>query len=403
MAESFQMLTDYVEDMLTNLNYSINTVSKYQCHWKRIAAYMEKHNIKVFNRNIAESYFYDTYGFSLQEIPSPVPRELRQCRRTIEVLLEYQHSGTIYRRRRSKSHIIQECYQPIFNDFMSMICETHARTTYRQFRSRIENFLDYLYAHDCKDLSLITKQMILDFWKTRELLSKTTQEYDCYLLRKFLDYLYENGHTLVDHSVFVPNIKGKRKGRLPSYYTTDEITKLLSNVDRSNPTGKRNYAILLIAVRYGMRVGDIRNLKLTDINWHESKFSFYQSKNEKIVTFPLLEDVATALIDYYQNGRPETKCSNIFIRHNAPYDEFGQDDNLYYIISKYMRISGITDLPHRKRGIHILRHSIAGNMLNMGIPLPVVSEVLSHNSTDTTMIYTKIGTEQLRACALEVD
>jgi site-specific recombinase XerD len=121
------------------------------------------------------------------------------------------------------------------------------------------------------------------------------------------------------------------------------------------------------------------------------------------MTFPLLDDVAAALVDYFKNGRPETSCRNIFVRHNAPYEAFGQDDNLHYIINKYMKISGFTDFHHRKRGLHSLRHSIAGNMLNQGVPMPTISEVLGHSSTDTTMIYTKIGTGQLRNCALEVD
>lgn len=402
MTDSFKKLTESVEQMLCNLHYSENTISKYRRHCNRISEFMLRNEIENFSKSVGENYFFTTYGYKLEKIPSERTRDMSQCRRTIEVLLEYQHSETMYRRRSSKNHIFQECFQPAADNFMSIIRQNYARTSCRQFQSRLENFLDYLYDHNCRTFSSITKDNILGYWKTREIRSKTTQEYDCYFLRKFLDYLYENSYTQIDNSVFVPYIKGNRKGRLPSYYTTEEITTLLSSVERSNPVGKRDYALLLIAIRYGMRIGDIRNLKLSDINWHESKFTFCQSKSEKVITFPLLEDVATALIDYFQNGRPETSCRNIFVRHNAPFDEFGKDDNLHYIINKYMRISGITGFHHRKHGFHIFRHSIAGNMLNMGIPLPVVSEVLSHSKTDTTMIYTKIGIDQLKTCALEV-
>jgi len=121
-----------------------------------------------------------------------------------------------------------------------------------------------------------------------ENISKNTQEYDAYVLRKFFDFLYENGYTMVDNSVFVPNVIGNRKGKLPSYYTTDEITKLLSNIDRSNSTGRRDYAMLLLAVRYGMRIGDIRSLKLSDIHWKDLCLSFVQNKTGKKINFPLL-------------------------------------------------------------------------------------------------------------------
>ena len=131
--------------------------------------------------------------------------------------------------------------------------------------------------------------------------------------------------------------------------------------------------------------------------------SFVISKTGVRTTLPLLDDIATALIDYFQNGRPETTCRNVFVRHNAPYDEFGENDNLHHIITKYMHFAGFTDLHNKKHGLHTLRHSIAGNMLDQGIPMATISEIMGHSSTETTMIYTKIGVSQLRSCALEVE
>jgi len=403
MNESFKELTLEVDQMLRTLRYAKHTISSYHRFWDRLSGFMEQEGISEFSKEAGEKYFHHTYGFTLNEPSGSYPSDTRHCHRAIMVLLEYQGSGTIYRRRLSKDHTFNESFQPVIGEFMAFIEESMARTSHRQVRSRMESFLGFLAANDCTDFAKLDKQMILTYWKTRSHLCRTTQTYDAYVLRKFFDFLYEHGYTIVDLSVFVPNIKGNRKGQIPSFYTTEEISKLLSNVDRENPTGKRDYAILLFAVRYGMRVGDIRDLQLSDIDWNTSSFSFQQGKTGAVLTFPLLDDVAAALIDYFQNGRPETDCRNIFVRHNAPYAAFGKDDNLHYIMNKYMRLSGFTDFHHRKRGLHSLRHSIAGNMLNLGVPLPTVSEVLGHRSTDTTMIYTKIGTDQLRDCALEVD
>lgn len=403
MSESFKKLTDDVDQVLRHLKYAPHTISAYHRFWNRISEYMETKGYTDFTRDVAEQYFQDTYGFSLSAPSGSYNSDTRHCHRTILVLLEFQKSGTIYRRRLAKDHKFNECFQPAIGEFMAFVEETMAGTSRRQVRFRMESFLGFLTTHGCTDFAKLDRQTILAYWKTRSHVCRTTQVYDAYVLRKFFDFLYKHGYAIVDNSVFVPNVRGNHKGHIPSFYTVEEISTLLSNVDRENPAGKRDYAILLFAVRYGMRVGDIRNLRLSDIDWNASSFSFCQGKTGTAMTFPLLDDVAAALIDYFQNGRPETGCRNVFVRHNAPYEAFGKDDNLHYIISKYMRLSGFTDFHHRKRGLHSLRHSIAGNMLNLGVPMPAVSEVLGHSSTDTTMIYTKIGTGQLRNCALEVD
>lgn len=403
MSASFKELIEAVDKLLHTQQYDAHTIAAYYRFWNRLSEFMEHEGIPEFNKECGERYYFQTYGITLREFSKNCPGDSRHCRRAIMVLLEYQNSGTIYRRQQIKNHVFNESFQPAIGEFMAFVDKTMARTSCRQIRSRMESFLGFLSERGCTDLAKLNRQNILDYWKSRSYVCRTTQEYDAYILRKFFDFLYDHGYTVVDNSVFVPNVKGNHKGQIPSFYTTNEITTLLSNVDRENPTGKRNYAILLFAVRYGMRVGDIRALKLFDIDWNSSTFSFCQNKTGKAITFPLLDDVATALIDYFQNGRPESTCRNIFIRHIAPYEAFGEDDNLHHIISKYMRISGFTDFHHRKHGLHSLRHSIAGNMLDQGVPMPTISEILGHSSTNTTMIYTKIDIKQLRSCALEVD
>ena len=402
MTESFTALTNAVDTLLHECKYSTHTISSYHRFWNRIGDFMDGKSFSDFSYDVGELYFRETYGYSLKEPSTTYSSDIRHCHRTIMVLVEFQKSGTIYRRKAAKNHDFEPCFQPAISEFMDIITETMARTSRRQFQGHMENFLGYLFRSGCQDLTSITRSNILGFWETRSHVCKTTREYDAYVLRKFLGFLYERGYTKTDNSVFVPNIKGNHKGRIPSYCTTAEITKLLSAVDRVSPIGKRDFAILLLAVRYGMRVGDIRNLKLSDFDWSKSSISFVLSKTGVRTTLPLLDDVATAMIDYFKNGRPDTSCKNVFVRHNAPYDEFGKDDNLHYIISKYMHLAGFTDLHHRKHGLYTLRHSLAGNMLDMGTPLSTISEIYDHSSSDTTMIYTKIGINQLQGCALEV-
>jgi len=403
MSKSFITLTDAVDVLLHEKHYKPRTISGYHFFWNQILKFMEKNHVSDFSYEVGEQFYKEACGLSLTD-----PYELRssfarRCHRPITALLQYQQSGTISNRRQVKNHDFDPCFQPAIGKFMEMIGETLSRRTRREFQTHMEIFLSYLLKNGCRDLSVLSKSDILAFWESRSHLCKVTKEMDSYVFRKFFSYLYEKGYTHIDNSIFVPKVRGNHKGKIPSYCTVEEITKLLSAVDRSSPLGKRDFAILLLAARYGMRVGDIRNLKLSDIDWNTSVISFVISKTGVRTTLPLLDDIATALIDYFQNGRPETTCRNVFVRHNAPYDEFGENDNLHHIITKYMHFAGFTDLHNKKHGLHTLRHSIAGNMLDQGIPMATISEIMGHSSTETTMIYTKIGVSQLRSCALEVE
>ena len=403
MDQDFIELTLKAESEMKRLQYNSHTIRAYKRWWNRFQDYSDQHNISSYTDSAVEMYFQDTFGFSYLFPSYPIPREVSRCYRSLCVLAQVKETGEFCRRRYTKDHSIPECYQPAASIFLTEYCSALSNATKRQMRSHLDGFIDYLSKYGITDFKSITKNTILSYWDTRKTLSNDSRCYDSYFLHKFFDFLYENGYTIVDNSVFVPKIKGSNRGTIPSYYTTDEISTLLSCVDRNSPMGKRDYAILLIAIRYGPRVEDIRNLKLTDIDWDKSQISYIQNKTGKWVTFKLYDDVATALIDYFKNGRPNTECRNVFVRHNAPYDKFGKDNNLHGIISKYMKMAGFTDFHHRKHGLHSMRHSIAGNLLNEGTPIATVAEVLNHESSVTTMHYTKIACEQTRACALEVD
>ncbi len=403
MEKNYTELTGEISNKLQSLQYHPDTIRKYQREWECFKKYLDAHNTHDFSDSLIADYYYVRYNIAFDAPGTEHSRAMRQTKRALETLLEYRKSGIIYRRKPTKNHTWPEAFENDAENFLSMISASRARTTSRQFRSKLESFVVYISDNGCNDFSGLSPNLLKGFWESRSHLSKTTRAYDTYVIRVLLDYLYENRICSVDLSVFVPKIKINSTGQIPSFYTTDELTKLLAMVDRSNPAGKRDYAILLLAIRYGMRVGDIRTLMLTDFDWKNSKLSFIQSKTSKRQDFILLPEVATAIIDYFKNGRPDTDCKYVFIRHNAPYCEFGQDNNLHNIISKYMKMANFTDFHHRKHGLHSLRHSIAGNMLDQGIALPTISEVLGHTSTETTMIYTKISINQLSSCSLEVE
>lgn len=403
MAQSFKEVTEALSKELRSLQYCDSTIQKYEREWRRFEAYLIAKKLSDYTIGTVKDYFLARYEISFDAPAKEHTRAMRQTKRALRIIVDFRENGIIYRRVSRKDHTIPVGFSAPVNAFLSEAEANLSSTTCRQYRSHIECFISFLVNQGKSDFSQITPTLIMSFWKTRARLEKQSKEYDAYVLRKLFDHLYRYGVCNVDFSVFVPKVKGNHKGSIPSFYTTDELAKVLSMVDRSNPIGKRDYAILLMVIRYGMRVGDLRKLSLSDIDWVNDKFSFFQSKTGKHQEFFLIPDVSAALIDYFKNGRPQTTCNAVFIRHTAPYTEFGKENNLHNIISKYMNMAGITDFHHRKHGLHSLRHSIAGNLLDQGVPISTISEILGHSSTETTMIYTKISIEQLATCSLEVE
>jgi integrase len=181
------------------------------------------------------------------------------------------------------------------------------------------------------------------------------------------------------------------------------ILKLLGAIDRSSAKGKRDYAILLLACRLGLRAGDIRTLKLDHLHWEDSRIEITQSKTTTSLSLPLTEEVGEALIDYLRSGRPKTADREVFLKLNPPFDPFREANNLYHIVTYWRRLAGITFRSPQKRGIHSLRHSLATRLLEQGTPFPTIADSLGHTSLESTRIYAKADVEALRSVALDTE
>ncbi|MDQ2087765.1 site-specific integrase [Herbivorax sp. ANBcel31] len=220
-------------------------------------------------------------------------------------------------------------------------------------------------------------------------------------LRVFLRFLYTKGLTSSDLSLSVPKHTKYWYPAVPTTWNPDNVKKMLDSIDRGNPTGKRDYAILLIVAKLGIRVGDIKNLQLTHLDWHEKKIHFTQQKTGTYISFPILNDIGWAIIDYLKNGRPVSDSPYLFLRAFAPYKAFGQNANLHNIIVKYTRRAKIRIPKGNRQGLHSLRHTLASTMLGKGTPLPVISEVLGHVNSKSTSVYLRTNMDELKQCAVD--
>lgn len=159
--------------------------------------------------------------------------------------------------------------------------------------------------------------------------------------------------------------------------------------------------MILLAARLGLRASDICGLTFSNILWEQNLIKIVQQKTKKPVELPLLEEVGNAIIDYLKYGRPSSELPNIFIKLYSPYKRL-EEPTLHSIVSSYLNLAGIDNVSIKKHGPHALRHSLASFLLEKKTPIPVISEVLGHDNTESTKSYLRIDMNALRQCALEV-
>lgn len=221
------------------------------------------------------------------------------------------------------------------------------------------------------------------------------------MVRRFLKYVFLQNGSEKDLSFAVETARCYSHSGICDVLTKPEADKILDSVDRSSSIGRRDYAILLFAVRYGMRPSDIRQLCFENIQWRLGQIVFCQSKTGKTLTLPLLPDVAEALIGYIRSGRPLSDARNIFVRHKAPFEPFSPDNNLWPISIKALH-SAELDGRSGAKGIYLFRHSLATNMLGANIPIKTIGDLLGHASINSTYGYTKVDLINLREASLSI-
>ena len=175
-------------------------------------------------------------------------------------------------------------------------------------------------------------------------------------------------------------------------------------IDRQSAVGKRDYAMILLTARLGLRISGLRQLELGDLDWRAKTLTIVQRKTGLPLSLPLLDDVGWAVIDYVRHGRPETACAKVFIKHRHPFGPFGCSSSVGTRLSHYA-VRARVGLPAGQAcGMHSLRGALAVAMIGNGAPMPVISEVLGHASSDTTQAcYLRFDVERLRCCALDVE
>jgi integrase/recombinase XerD len=220
-------------------------------------------------------------------------------------------------------------------------------------------------------------------------------------IRVFLRWLHSTGRTNRDLStvVIAPSLYSLES--IPSALRAQDVDKVLTAVRHDDTAkGARDYAILMLLSKYGMRAGEIVALRLDDIDWRKQVIRVHHAKTGATSYLPLLLEVGNAILEYLQRARPQTSFRQIFIRNRAPYRPFPNGASLYSVVRK--RLDRVGVVTAGRRGPHAFRHARAVSMLRARVPLKEIGDLLGHRSVISTLTYLKLAEEDLRAIALEI-
>jgi site-specific recombinase XerD len=216
------------------------------------------------------------------------------------------------------------------------------------------------------------------------------------VMRSFLNYLFQEGKTTTNLAMAIPAMAGGRLSELPRYLERAQVEKLLRCCDRRRKVGRRDYSILLLLARLGLRASEVAGLELEDFDWTAGEL-LIRGKGNRVDRLPLLQDVGKAIADYLRNGRPSCSSRRVFVQCNAPFAGFSSPPNAVSgLVGRALARAGIKS---RHQGAHLLRHSLATSMLRGGASLAQIGQVLRHESPQTTEIYAKVDLSALRALA----
>jgi integrase len=231
---------------------------------------------------------------------------------------------------------------------------------------------------------------------------KTVEQKLC-ALRSFLRFASAEGPLDAAVVDVVPAVRSSKQAGVPSVWEPGEVARILEAIDRGNPCGKRDYAIVLLIARLGLRSIDVKRLEFGDLDWPGNRLFVTQAKTGGRVQLPLLKDVGWAVIDYMRSGRPACDCPQVFVRHTAPIGPFSDQDHLHQILVKHARVAHVAISEKRRHGMHSLRHTLATRLLEGGTPLEQIADILGHQSVRSTGVYLKSSLGLLAKCALDPD
>jgi site-specific recombinase XerD len=381
---------DSFEDRLKARNYTAGTIKTYRVLIRRLAVIMEEAGVRPEDltvelaaklvrgeerktlephkcANVARRFTEHLIGIGVATATPPISKEI--ARET----LRHDYENYLRRQRGLCDRSIYHCWR------------------------LADRFLDHRFSDRDDDLRRITSGDIAAFLQhltTRKppFKDKTPPTH----LRNFLQYLFKSGLIDVNLALGVPSVAQRYGARLPGYLKPEEVETLLAAVPIDTPMGRRNYAMVLLLARLGLRAAEVITIQLDDIDWRAGEL-LVRGKGQRHDRVPIPPDVGAAITEYVRRDRV-TASRALFVTERAPNGPFGDGQVLNAILKDAFARTGLKP-PCKYVGSHVLRHSLATNLVRQGASLSEIGDMLRHRCRSSTMIYAKLDIEGLRSIA----
>ena len=396
-------LVSALDAELVRLGYKPSTLKWYRGNWRRLERWFASRGVQEFSLDVAMAWVDEACGgfFAKEQAGTLKPTDVYVFR-VAAMLDDFAVHGSVLRRySRSVSKLNGEQTEVLAGFQAWLRADGCAVSTVRAYGTVAGEFLGFTASRG--GLAALDGAVIGAFVATLAGYAPKTVEHKLCAVRSLLRFAVDGG--LTDRRVLeaVPAARSSRQARVPSVWEAADVAKVLEAIDRGNPSGKRDFAIVLLICRLGLRAVDVKRLRFADLDWPGNRVSVVQAKTGRRVWLPLLKDVGWAIIDYVRDGRPASDCPEVFLRHTAPIGPFSDQDHLHQILVKHARVARVLLSEQRRRGMHSLRHTLATRLMEDGTPVEQIADILGHQSVESTGVYLKSSLGLLARCALDPD
>jgi integrase len=361
------VLVSGLEAEMIRLGYKDSTLAWYHGARRRLQRYFTCRGVEEFSLEVAMEWVDEACGgFFAKEQAGTLKQTDVYLFRVVQMLGDWELHGAVVRHYARTVSKLTDDEAAVAARFRAWLLDNgRSVSTVRSYGTAAGEFIAFTGTRG--GLASCDAAMIGAFVATLAGYQAKTVEQKLCALRSFLRFAAGDGLAGTATAEAVPAVPSRRQSRIPSVWDSGDVARMLEAVDRGNPCGKRDYAIILLVARLGLRSIDVKRLEFSDFDWPGCRLSAAQAKTGNRIWLPLLKDVGWAVIDYVRNGRPASYCPQVFLRHSAPVGPFSDQEHLHQMVVKYARAAHVPVSEKRRRGMHSLRHTLATRLKRRGV------------------------------------
>jgi len=400
MQPDIETAAEAVLAFLNGIPMSAKTVICYRSFYSTINRYCQCNGITSFTDEDAERF--NIFQMDRHE-KGEISRKYALILRKAAAMLADCIGGKelVWERRNYNPKRFCATYEHILVEFEDSIAPALSLGSVRNVMITTRQFLSHLEDAGVQDFSKLKLDETRRFIIIASPRNQGNMINLTWSIKKFISFLRDAGYISFGAERLIVFSAPRRLKVLPCF-TKDESDALLSAIDTSTPLGKRDYAIMRLALGTGLRGGDIFGLRLTDIDWRKNEITIVQSKTGTYITLPLLPDVGNAIADYILNARPKANSTYVFLRHLKPHNWLGDGPNGASIMGRYLDEAGLSHAPGDGKTFHAFRRTVGARLLQAEVPLPSIAQQLGHKRIESTKRYIPLNDDVLRTCCMDI-